>query len=171
MTLATELLPPKLGVGPPYSYRPRPRARIRSAHARSPATTAGLPRHKSPRPGLNWSPRPYQGRALPSELRGPTLVILNPYGQGRIRTSVARKERQIYSLLPLTTRPPVRLQSLRVGPPLLYGALQLRSTGLAFAPLISRIVSALPVNSPTPELAAGCRDLKELAEGLEPPTC
>src|SRR5271157_5415036 len=27
--------------------------------------------------------------------------------QGRIRTSVARKERQIYSLLPLTTRPPV----------------------------------------------------------------
>ena len=29
-------------------------------------------------------------------------------GQGRIRTSVARKERQIYSLLPLTTRPPVR---------------------------------------------------------------
>ena len=30
-------------------------------------------------------------------------------GQGRIRTSVARKGRQIYSLLPLTTRPPVRL--------------------------------------------------------------
>ena len=27
--------------------------------------------------------------------------------QGRIRTSVARKERQIYSLLPLTARPPV----------------------------------------------------------------
>ena len=29
-------------------------------------------------------------------------------GRGRIRTSVARKGRQIYSLLPLTTRPPVR---------------------------------------------------------------
>ena len=29
--------------------------------------------------------------------------------QGRIRTSVARKERQIYSLLPLTTRPPVHI--------------------------------------------------------------
>src|SRR4051794_22251113 len=28
-------------------------------------------------------------------------------GQGRIRTSVTRKEWQIYSLLPLTTRPPV----------------------------------------------------------------
>ncbi len=30
--------------------------------------------------------------------------------QGRIRTSVARKERQIYSLLPLTTRPPVPIR-------------------------------------------------------------
>ena len=30
-----------------------------------------------------------------------------PGAQGRIRTSVARKERQIYSLLPLTARPPV----------------------------------------------------------------
>jgi hypothetical protein len=29
--------------------------------------------------------------------------------QGRIRTSVARKERQIYSLLPLTARPPVHI--------------------------------------------------------------
>ena len=29
-------------------------------------------------------------------------------GQGRIRTSVARKGRQIYSLLPLAARPPVR---------------------------------------------------------------
>ena len=28
-------------------------------------------------------------------------------GQGRIRTSVARKGRQVYSLLPLATRPPV----------------------------------------------------------------
>jgi hypothetical protein len=31
--------------------------------------------------------------------------------QGRIRTSVARKERQIYSLLPLTTRPPVHVST------------------------------------------------------------
>jgi hypothetical protein len=36
--------------------------------------------------------------------------------QGRIRTSVARKERQIYSLLPLTTRPPVHIPpALRLG--------------------------------------------------------
>ena len=38
----------------------------------------------------------------------PAKVLPCLYGQGRIRTSVARKERQIYSLLPLTTRPPVR---------------------------------------------------------------
>src|SRR6188472_80378 len=36
------------------------------------------------------------------------MAPTRPHGQGRIRTSVARKERQIYSLLPLTTRPPVR---------------------------------------------------------------
>ncbi len=33
----------------------------------------------------------------------------NPGAQGRIRTSVARKERQVYSLLPLTARPPVQM--------------------------------------------------------------
>jgi hypothetical protein len=35
------------------------------------------------------------------------LTLQKPGAQGRIRTSVARKERQIYSLLPLTARPPV----------------------------------------------------------------
>ena len=34
-------------------------------------------------------------------------------GQGRIRTPVARKERQVYSLLPLTTRPPVHFSPFR----------------------------------------------------------
>src|SRR5271169_484485 len=52
---------------------------------------------------------------LPRHLLIQNLIqnpIQNPGGQGRIRTSVARKERQIYSLLPLTTRPPVhRLRS------------------------------------------------------------
>ena len=37
----------------------------------------------------------------------PQPIHRKPGAQGRIRTSVARKERQIYSLLPLTTRPPV----------------------------------------------------------------
>ena len=34
-------------------------------------------------------------------------------GRGRIRTSVARKERQIYSLLVLATHPPVRTGGIR----------------------------------------------------------
>ena len=38
-------------------------------------------------------------------------TVKNPGAQGRIRTSVARKERQIYSLLPLTTRPPVHVST------------------------------------------------------------
>ncbi len=37
-------------------------------------------------------------------------MFFGPGGQGRIRTPVARKERQIYSLLPLATRPPVRFR-------------------------------------------------------------
>src|SRR5512133_674676 len=40
----------------------------------------------SPRPGLNWRPRPYQGRALPTELRGRVpLLDLTGAGNG-IRT-------------------------------------------------------------------------------------
>ena len=37
----------------------------------------------------------------------PLFTVHGHGAQGRIRTSVARKERQIYSLLPLTARPPV----------------------------------------------------------------
>src|SRR5919198_3726843 len=39
----------------------------------------------SPLPGLNWRPRPYQGRALPTELRGPLFVFPTGAGNG-IRT-------------------------------------------------------------------------------------
>ncbi len=39
-----------------------------------------------------------------------SIIDFETGGQGRIRTPVARKERQIYSLLPLPTRPPVRIQ-------------------------------------------------------------
>src|SRR5438309_8471593 len=75
-------------------------------------------------PGLNRRPRPYQGRALPTELQRPTFNYTQPRGnyteglwysggdggQGRIRTFVPRKEGQIYSLLALTTHPPVRFE-------------------------------------------------------------
>jgi hypothetical protein len=50
----------------------------------------------------------------------PTLLIIG--AQGRIRTSVARKERQIYSLLPLTTRPPVHITSAPTGIQIRAGA-------------------------------------------------
>src|SRR5258707_14551472 len=39
--------------------------------------------------------------------RGPCEFKREPGGRGRIRTFVARKERQIYSLLVLATHPPV----------------------------------------------------------------
>src|SRR5258705_4942105 len=39
--------------------------------------------------------------------RGPCEFKREPGGRGRIRTFVARKERQIYSLLGLATHPPV----------------------------------------------------------------
>jgi hypothetical protein len=47
--------------------------------------------------------------ALPTELQRRNFS--NSGGRGRIRTSVARKERQIYSLLPLAARPPVRTRN------------------------------------------------------------
>ena len=40
-----------------------------------------------------------------------TMPATSNGGERRIRTSVARKERQIYSLLPLTTRPSLRLKN------------------------------------------------------------
>ena len=60
-----------------------------------------------------------EGRDSTTELLPPrtlTRLARSPHpakagGRGRIRTSVARKGRQIYSLLPLATRPPVRASS------------------------------------------------------------
>ena len=50
-------------------------------------------------------------------------------GQGRIRTSVARKGRQIYSLLPLAARPPVHTTRTTRGP--LAGTLRRQARGLS----------------------------------------
>src|SRR6267154_3801659 len=89
-------------------------------------------------------------------------------GRGRIRTSVARKERQIYSLLVLATHPPVLEKSQQQLRPRLFRKITLRAktqNGLVSRDtspsiLISRIRSAsLPANV-----------LVELAEGIEPPT-
>src|SRR6266568_9233636 len=45
------------------------------------ATTACL--RWSPLPGLNWRPRPYQGRALPTELSGPRPLSSVPHWSGK----------------------------------------------------------------------------------------
>ncbi len=65
--------------------------------------------------------------SLPAAFR--VFQLFNRGAQGRIRTSVARKERQIYSLLPLTARPPV--------PNFPEAAIRSRSPTLLPAPLRS----------------------------------
>src|SRR5262249_10625428 len=62
------------------------------------ATTAQPTAHRS-RPGI--------ARSLPVDHFTSVQTTLRTGGRGRIRTSVARKERQIYSLLVLATHPPV----------------------------------------------------------------
>jgi hypothetical protein len=52
--------------------------------------------------------RPQKPAPFPLQLKSHYPTELTG-AQGRIRTSVARKERQIYSLLPLTARPPVHI--------------------------------------------------------------
>ena len=138
----------------PRSFRLQPPSAICDAgpYSNNCAVIAPLSTIWSLGPGLNRWPRPYQGRALPSELprrvpvspryiriksetspgrraslflwnscpaqtfRLPISLIMSDHsqltsrvsgGRGRIRTSVARKERQIYSLLVLATHPPV----------------------------------------------------------------
>ena len=60
----------------------------------------------------HFSTRPPGNVYLEDSVNGESITKKDG-GQGRIRTSVARKERQIYSLLPLTTRPPVRVREGR----------------------------------------------------------
>ena len=61
-----------------------------------------------------YKPKAHHNRFIPHlTLAVPplkTFSIRETGAQGRIRTSVARKERQIYSLLPLTARPPVPIR-------------------------------------------------------------
>jgi hypothetical protein len=97
-------------------------------------------------------------------------------GRGRIRTSVARKERQIYSLLVLATHPPVlenpfvtklllpqlltdkRFKNVRGGQAKTQNGLVSRDTSPSIC-----FEGFAPLNSPA-------RQMMELAEGIEPPT-
>jgi hypothetical protein len=72
-----------------------------------------------------YTPKATNNRFIPHQ----HSPIRKAGAQGRIRTSVARKERQIYSLLPLTTRPPVHI------PPTPTSALRLRSGQATVAPV------------------------------------
>jgi hypothetical protein len=93
-------------------------------------------------------------------------------GRGRIRTSVARKERQIYSLLVLATHPPV----LEIIPHANYLYQELLAVSQSIVdqntkrtrvrrhqPVDFPAEDSLPPHSPQ-------NFLVELAEGIEPPT-
>src|SRR5438046_5753976 len=78
----------------------------RPSTGRAPSSTSGR-RESNPRP------RAWKARALPPELLPRFMicfVLRIANGEGRIRTSVGIR-RQIYSLLPLATRVPLRIGS------------------------------------------------------------
>src|SRR6266849_193939 len=81
------------------------------AHERD--QVAHLTSSRSPRPDSNRRPRAWKARALPPELLPRFMFVVVrriASGEGRIRTSVGYR-RQIYSLLPLATRVPLRTSS------------------------------------------------------------
>ena len=84
-------------------------------HART-SSTASAP---------NATARRDHVKSFTSEHSRPTADVESG-AQGRIRTSVPRKERQIYSLLPLTTQPPVQNAESRRPSGALHGLLVTR---------------------------------------------
>ena len=96
-------------------------------------------------------------------------------GRGRIRTSVARKERQIYSLLVLATHPPVPekfvpLNFLQLLVPKSFSG----CLGARFAKtqngLVSKDTSPSILFLRIRSASFPANFLVELAEGIEPPT-
>src|SRR5205823_5348982 len=105
-----------------------------------------------------------------------------PGGRGRIRTFVARKERQIYSLLVLTAHPPVpqghsgsETRILRTFPTrttgsnLLFNNFQTVRTKTQIG-LVSRDTSPLAFAARFRSASLPRKLPVELAEGIEPPT-
>src|SRR5882762_9928605 len=89
-------------------------------------------------------------------------------GRGRIRTSVARKERQIYSLLVLATHPPVLEKSPAKHQPHMFDKLRCerkhKTDSCQETPArLFLFPGFAPPHSPA-------NFLVELAEGIEPPT-
>src|ERR1700738_3289751 len=92
-------------------------------------------------------------------------------GRGRIRTSVARKERQIYSLLVLATHSPVLEKNGERQPRILR--IQKRNPRALRAKtqngLVSRDTSPSILSSRIRSASLPANVLVELAEGIEPP--
>jgi hypothetical protein len=126
----------------------------------------------------------YPPKALPKTL--PEIFNCRATGgRGRIRTSVARKERQIYSLLVLATHPPVPETVPKALPPIPPTALPIpmhlivrknfsgeseqcfRETQKG---LVSRDTSPFIFPSRIRSASSPRNFLVELAEGIEPPT-
>ncbi len=114
----TELHQPSTKTFLSSSYRERRPRASRCGTANNASTISTMVRTLSAlhrEPGQHHQRQPTAARSPPassaSRTHRPSAIateLLQISGaQGRIRTSVARKERQIYSLLPLTTRPPV----------------------------------------------------------------
>ena len=95
----------------------------------------------------------------------PRQAVRSGGGRGRIRTFVARKERQIYSLLVLTTHPPVRTGGTEHRRPQYIREVchEKRHIHEIFAmqETASRNQLGIPLTR---------KILAELAEGFEPPT-
>ena len=85
---------------------------------------------------------PERALPLPTSLRSVKATARKTGAQGRIRTSVARKERQIYSLLPLTTRPPVHSHPIKRNPGARWGPRFDRAFALKRRSFESRIAEA-----------------------------
>ena len=102
----------------------------------------------------------------------PTLPT-NDGGRGRIRTSVARKERQIYSLLVLATHPPVLEKSQRNINCVYLKRLVKTFSAASENTKRTRVKRHQPVNfefQDSLRLTPAANFLVELAEGIEPPT-
>src|SRR5262249_35006055 len=115
-------------------------------------------------PGLNWRPRPYQGRALPTELRGQSisnLVLLVAIGSGR-RDSNPRHLAWKARALPAELHPHQAEQRLWR-----EKDSNLRSVDAADLQSAPFGHSGIPPNRvPLPSSF-----FKELAAGIEPATC
>jgi hypothetical protein len=92
-------------------------------------------------------PSRLEPHTLPKQFQGDSSQFHG--AQGRIRTSVGRLDRQIYSLLPLTARPPVHICRAPAG----TRAFQISKTTLALQPACTRKLRIILSSTGLPEAA------------------